>query len=96
MKQIKGMIKANLANSPFDIIYWGNPCIKTFQEALLSYQSSSMSGKAEIQQRAYRKLSKSKPPQIVLGTLHILDLIIHQGYSVSIPNGQSMIDFETG
>jgi hypothetical protein len=34
MKQIKQIMKANMAKDSFDVIYWGSPSVATFNEAL--------------------------------------------------------------
>lgn len=60
MNQIKGILKANLAKDGVEVIFWGDPTLSTFQDALKIYQSSSLQTKSDIEQRAYRKLCKSK------------------------------------
>lgn len=45
MDKIKGVIKANLAKDPFDIIFWSDPSVRTYEEALSIYRSSSMNEK---------------------------------------------------
>lgn len=60
MNIVKGIIKANLAKDPLDIVFWADPTENTFKEALLVYQSSSIERKKEIEARALRKLQKHK------------------------------------
>ena len=60
MKSLKNIFKANLCKNSFDVIYWGDPTIKNFNDAVSIYLSSNREGKKDIEDRAYRKLNKQK------------------------------------